>query len=64
MDHVAAPSLLTIDEAASKLRLSRSKTYAMAQRSELPTVKLGRSVRIHAAKLQRFLDGLAAGGDQ
>lgn len=58
------PTLLTIDEAARALRLSRSKTYAMAQAGELPTVKLGRSVRIHAARLQAFLDELASEADQ
>ena len=63
METGTAPSLLTIKETATKLNISLAKTYEMAHAGELPAVKLGRSIRIHAAKLQRYLDGLA-GGDQ
>jgi excisionase family DNA binding protein len=54
---LAEPSpLLTIDEAAHFLRLSRGKTYQLAQSGELPTVRMGRSVRIRRDRLEAWLD--------
>jgi excisionase family DNA binding protein len=51
-----SPLLLTVDEVAALLRLSRGKAYAMAQSGELPTVRMGRSVRIRKDRLQAWLD--------
>ena len=50
------PKLLTIEEAARYLRLSISKTYGMAARGELPSVRMGRSVRIRRDRLDAWLD--------
>jgi excisionase family DNA binding protein len=50
------PALLTIDEAARYLRLSRAKVYSMAARGELPSVKMGRSVRVRRERLDAWLD--------
>ena len=50
------PALLTIEEAARYLRLSRAKVYSMAARGELPAVKMGRSVRIRRERLDAWLD--------
>lgn len=50
------PPLLTVDEAATFLRISRAKAYQMAATGELPTVRMGRSVRIRRDKLAAFLD--------
>jgi len=47
--------LLRIEEAAKVLRLSRAKAYSMAQRGELPVVRIGRAVRVPAAALQRWV---------
>lgn len=55
LDTVHSP-LLTIEEAAHLLRLSRGKTYQMAQTGELPTVRMGRSVRIRRDRLEAWLD--------
>lgn len=48
--------LLTIQEAAQYLRLSRAKVYGMAATGELPAVRMGRSVRIRRDRLDAWLD--------
>jgi excisionase family DNA binding protein len=48
--------LLTMEEASRYLRLSRQKTYQLAQTGELPTVRMGRSVRVRRDRLQAWLD--------
>jgi excisionase family DNA binding protein len=48
--------LLTIDEAAAFLRISRAKAYQMAATGDLPTVRLGRSVRVRRDRLTAWLD--------
>ncbi len=48
--------LLRVEEAAKLLRLSRAKAYTMAQRGEIPVVRLGRAVRVPAAALQRWIE--------
>jgi excisionase family DNA binding protein len=50
------PTLLTVDEAARFLRISRAKAYGMAQSGELPTVRMGRSVRVRRDRLEAWLD--------
>jgi excisionase family DNA binding protein len=52
------PLLLTIDEAAQQLRLSRAFTYELAARNEIPVVRFGRRVLVPKAAL----DDLIAGG--
>lgn len=48
--------LLTIPEAARHLRLSRAQTYRLAQRGDIPAIRIGRSVRIRREALDRWLD--------
>lgn len=49
-------TLLTADEVADRLRLSRRHVYEMARRGELRTVKLGRKIlRFFPADLDRYL---------
>jgi excisionase family DNA binding protein len=47
--------LLTVPEAAQRLKLSKSKVYLLCQRGEIPTVTLGRSVRIPLDALDEWL---------
>ena len=44
------------DEVAERLRLSRSKTYAAIQSGEIPSVRIGRSVRVPRAALERWVE--------
>ncbi len=50
--------LLTIPEAAERLGLSRSQVYIIMRRGELPSVRIGRSRRVAARDLERFVERL------
>lgn len=52
--------LLTMVEAASELRVSRSQIYRLVTRGELPTVRLGGSRRVTRAALEHFVSRLQA----
>jgi excisionase family DNA binding protein len=54
---------LRVEEAAELLRISRTSAYALANRwldtggaEGLPALRLGRSIRIPAAAIERFAD--------
>ncbi len=47
--------LLTVDEAARMLSLSRPFLYRLMQRGEIASIKLGGSRRIELAELQAFV---------
>ena len=49
--------LLDIDEAARRLGMGRSFTYALVLRGDIPSVKLGRSRRVVAAGLEEYVRG-------
>ncbi len=49
------PLLLTVDEAARLLRMSRSFVYNLVMNGEIASIKLGRSRRVPAAELERFV---------
>ncbi|MEW5989726.1 MAG: helix-turn-helix domain-containing protein [Chloroflexota bacterium] len=49
-------ALWTVDEVAAFLRISRAKAYAMAAAGDLPTVRMGRSVRVRRDRLDAWLD--------
>ena len=50
------PLVLTIDEAAEWLRVSRSTIYHLLATGELVAVKIGRSTRIPTSSLERFIE--------
>ena len=47
--------LLTGDEVAKILRISRAYAYRLMQRGTIPTVRLGRSVRVSYESLSLFI---------
>lgn len=51
--------VLTVDEAAARLRVSRWTLYNLIRSGELRTVKIGRRRLVPAAALSECLDTLA-----
>jgi excisionase family DNA binding protein len=48
--------LLKADEVAKRLSLGRSKVFLMIARQELPSVRIGKSVRVPAKALEEWVD--------
>lgn len=48
--------LLKAEEVASILGISRSKAYMMMRRKEIPTVTIGRNVRVSHKDLEEFIE--------
>jgi excisionase family DNA binding protein len=53
--NVTEKSLLRVEEAADRLSLGRSKTYALIQEGQLPSIRIGRSVRVPVVELDRWI---------
>lgn len=50
------PLVLTVAEAARLLRVGRSTAYEMANRGDIPVVKLGRRLLVPREALLKMLD--------
>jgi excisionase family DNA binding protein len=48
--------LIRVGEAAEMLSIARSKAYVMVQTGELPSVRLGKSVRVPLQALNLWLE--------
>jgi excisionase family DNA binding protein len=57
------PELLRVTEAAKLLALSRTKVYEMAERAEIPVVRIGSAVRIPRRRLLEWIDGHTMSAD-
>jgi excisionase family DNA binding protein len=55
------PALLRIEEAARYLALGRTKTYELVARGAIPSIRLGRVVRIPRDALHRWLEAQIQG---
>jgi excisionase family DNA binding protein len=53
-------SMLTVEEAAKALRLSRTKVFALLKDGSLRSVKIGRSRRVPVSALEAFIAKLVA----
>ncbi len=56
--------LLKLPEAGERLGLGRSKLYELIQEGVLPVVRIGRSVRVPASELERFVQRLREAEDR
>lgn len=50
---------LSVEEAGRILGYSRNTAYDAAKRGELPTIRLGRKIRVPKVALQRLLESAA-----
>ena len=48
--------LLRVSDAAHLLSMSRSKTYELAEKGEIPVIRIGTAVRIPRKKLLAWID--------
>jgi excisionase family DNA binding protein len=53
---IAQPLLLSIPDVAASLGLGRSKVYELIAKEGLPVIRFGRSVRVSAASLQKWVE--------
>ena len=58
------PLLLTPEEAARALRVSRSKLYELARSGKIPTIRIGSVLRIPRRRLEALIDGDTESSDQ
>jgi excisionase family DNA binding protein len=54
------PRVLSVDEAAAILQISRGAAYQAAKTKQLPTIRIGRRLLVPVAALERMLSGDAA----
>ena len=55
--------ILTIPEVAKYLKLSRSKVYSLVAKRTIPSLRMGRNVRIREADLKKWIESnLSASG--
>lgn len=50
-------AVLTVDEVAGALRIGRRQAYSAVQRGEIPSLRIGRTIRVPRAWLDRTLAG-------
>ncbi len=53
----ALPRLLTVAEVASLMRVSTMTVYRLIKSEQLPATRVGKSLRIRADDVERFLAG-------
>ena len=51
----AAGRLLTVTEVATRLRVSNMTVYRLVNSGEMPAVRIGKSYRIYAHDLDKYL---------
>lgn len=56
--------LLTVEEAARRLGIGRSLAWRLVRSGELPSVRLGRLVRVPERNLQVWLDRRCRDGER
>ena len=56
--------LLSVHEVADRLSLSTRTIWRLLRRGDLTELKIGKSVRIDAADLQRFVESKKQAGDR
>ena len=55
-DKIKIPQLLTAMDVAEILNIGLSTVYQLVQRQDLPSIHIGRSVRVRTADLDKFIE--------
>jgi excisionase family DNA binding protein len=55
MEIAMATKLLKVTDVMNVLNISRSKAYSMLDQGDIPSIKLGRLVRVHPEVLNQFI---------
>ncbi len=50
------PLVYRVDEAATAIRISRAKTYSLIAKGEIPSVKIGGSIRVPVDALRDYIN--------
>ena len=58
------PLVLTVEEAAKVLRLSRGSAYEGVRTGAIPSVRIGRTIRVPRHALLALLDGASVEGGE
>ena len=53
--------LLTGEDVAERLQVSKSFAYDLMRRGDIPTVRLGRAVRVRPQDLEEFIESNVCG---
>lgn len=53
----AKPAVMTVEEAAVMLRISRGSAYDAVRCGDIPSVRIGKRILVPRSKLLRLLDG-------
>ena len=61
-DGIELPLLLKVEAAAKLLSLGRSKMYELIAAGDVPSVRVGRSVRVPMTALRQWVDDLVKQG--
>lgn len=64
MTSTIEPLAVSINEAADLLRISRAKAYRLAAAGELPTVRIGATLRVPVEQLREYLRRRAVEGER
>jgi excisionase family DNA binding protein len=56
MNNEIERKVLTVPEAGAQLGLGRNASYDAAKRGDIPTIKLGKLLRVPKLALERMLD--------
>lgn len=56
--------LLRVNETAQLIGLGRSKTYDLIARGELPSIRIGKCVRVPADKLREWVNTQSVSGEK
>jgi excisionase family DNA binding protein len=63
VEHFALPDVLTVEETARLLRISRGLALAGVRSGDIPSVRIGRRILVPRAQLIEFLGGATTAGD-